>query len=669
MATYEELQQAINAASNAISQCTVDLQTVHETATTELRRWGSPENAGSGTPGANGKSAYELAVDNGFEGTEEEWLASLKGEDGVIGSDGASAYEIAVDNGFEGTEEEWLASLRASEYASEEGLPIGTIIAYSGVNNPTGWLDCDGSAVSRTVYADLFTVIGTTYGEGDGETTFNLPDYRDRFIQGSLEAGTAKAAGLPNITGTINGLKTILGTDGNSNAATATGAFSKSATNNGGMYSSNTGPANDNFSFNAHNSNAIYGNSNTVQPPALTARILIKALLGANTVVTTAELDYDNCTNITSCFSAVKAITIDSWGSGYGVTQDTPCPSSGMMLVAVKSVDASKVIAVLSYPANTSDVPMTVGVMSAINVGANNTNRFLFPVNKGDRVTALVVGATDASKVVLSAAVLTPYKVVTFAGRDGAQGIPGANGFSGGNIDWEHGQAVDLLNSLEQLDASSNNMHWKGTYTAPFDGICVVELKPHVNVTASNLGGAGYISSSVNSQVTGYAPLRPGNNYFTIPGVRAGDTVMAHLLWPKSAANGKPAMFTFVFKPYQAQYEDTYSSSEVKTNKVWIDGKAVYRKAFSFTMTADNNTHEYADLSSLNIDTLISIGGSAGSLTAPNAKLPVNYNVAVNGNSCSTYINGSNKLTQITNNVVHNNAPCVVVLEYTKTSE
>lgn len=60
-----------------------------------------------------GKSAYEIAVENGFEGTESEWLTSLKGEKGetgTSGSDGLSAYQIAVNKGFEGTESEWLAS-------------------------------------------------------------------------------------------------------------------------------------------------------------------------------------------------------------------------------------------------------------------------------------------------------------------------------------------------------------------------------------------------------------------------------------------------------------------------------------------------------------------------------------------------------------------------------
>lgn len=55
-------------------------------------------------------------------------------------------------------------------------LPIGIVIAFAGENIPTDWLECDGSAISRTVYATLFGVIGTSYGEGDGSTTFNLPN-------------------------------------------------------------------------------------------------------------------------------------------------------------------------------------------------------------------------------------------------------------------------------------------------------------------------------------------------------------------------------------------------------------------------------------------------------------------------------------------------------------
>lgn len=55
-------------------------------------------------------------------------------------------------------------------------FPIGT--------PPTGWLECDGSAISRTTYADLFGIISDDYGPGDGSSTFNLPDYRGQFLRG-----------------------------------------------------------------------------------------------------------------------------------------------------------------------------------------------------------------------------------------------------------------------------------------------------------------------------------------------------------------------------------------------------------------------------------------------------------------------------------------------------
>lgn len=56
------------------------------------------------------------------------------------------------------------------------GVPTGSIVPFAGSTAPEGYLLCDGSAISRTTYSALFSVIGTTYGEGDGNTTFNIPD-------------------------------------------------------------------------------------------------------------------------------------------------------------------------------------------------------------------------------------------------------------------------------------------------------------------------------------------------------------------------------------------------------------------------------------------------------------------------------------------------------------
>jgi microcystin-dependent protein len=63
-------------------------------------------------------------------------------------------------------------------------VPPGSITGYAGIVVPGGWLSCDGSAIDRTIYADLFAAIGTTYGNGDGETTFNIPNLLGRSIIG-----------------------------------------------------------------------------------------------------------------------------------------------------------------------------------------------------------------------------------------------------------------------------------------------------------------------------------------------------------------------------------------------------------------------------------------------------------------------------------------------------
>ena len=68
--------------------------------------------------------------------------------------------------------------------ARGSALPSGMINWFAGPTAPLGYLECDGSAVSRTTYASLFSAIGTTFGTGDGSTTFNLPDLRGEFIRG-----------------------------------------------------------------------------------------------------------------------------------------------------------------------------------------------------------------------------------------------------------------------------------------------------------------------------------------------------------------------------------------------------------------------------------------------------------------------------------------------------
>lgn len=147
--------------------------------------------------------------------------------------------------------------------------PTGTIIAFAGNTLPKGYLLCDGSKVSRTTYKKLFDVIGTTYGAGDGKTTFTLPNLIDRFLEGSSAAGSYKAAGLPNITGYSNWNQ-------NGKEYDFDGAFKSSThqagANVGAGYSTGVWKLN----FDASDSNNIYGSSLTVQPAALTTKFLIK---------------------------------------------------------------------------------------------------------------------------------------------------------------------------------------------------------------------------------------------------------------------------------------------------------------------------------------------------------------------------------------------------------
>jgi microcystin-dependent protein len=78
--------------------------------------------------------------------------------------------------------------------ATPAAIAVGFVAAWPLSTVPTGWLECDGSAVSRSTYAALFAVYGTSYGSGDGSTTFNLPNYKDYFLRGFDSAGTDAAS-------------------------------------------------------------------------------------------------------------------------------------------------------------------------------------------------------------------------------------------------------------------------------------------------------------------------------------------------------------------------------------------------------------------------------------------------------------------------------------------
>ena len=173
-----------------------------------------------------------------------------------------------IDCQYDGVNRKWILQNPAKGIV-HTGVPVGTVIHFAASVPPKGYLKADGSAVSRETYPDLFAVIGTRFGEGDGTSTFSLPDLINRFAQGSTLPGQKIEAGLPNIKGTI--------AQGYCNGY---GAMSEAFYGTGSAIGTG-GDAHSGYSafinLDASRSSGIYGNSNTVQPPALTLLPCIKA--------------------------------------------------------------------------------------------------------------------------------------------------------------------------------------------------------------------------------------------------------------------------------------------------------------------------------------------------------------------------------------------------------
>jgi microcystin-dependent protein len=89
-----------------------------------------------------------------------------------------------------------IANSDRKPFGYDPNMPsAGVMVMFSGSSAPTGWMICDGSAISRTTYVALFGVIGTTYGSGNGSTTFNIPDLQQRFPMGKAASGTGSTLG------------------------------------------------------------------------------------------------------------------------------------------------------------------------------------------------------------------------------------------------------------------------------------------------------------------------------------------------------------------------------------------------------------------------------------------------------------------------------------------
>ncbi len=167
----------------------------------------------------------------------------------------------------------WVLQNPASGVVCPSGVPVGAIGYFAMQTPPAGYLKADGSAVLRATYPDLFAAIGTTFGEGDGASTFNLPDLMNRFAQGHTSPGQKIEAGLPNITGNFSAVRhgNNAGPDSVDGAIRRTGVF------NAGMKTGNADDWGGIWIIDASYSSGIYGRSQSVQPPALTLLPCIRA--------------------------------------------------------------------------------------------------------------------------------------------------------------------------------------------------------------------------------------------------------------------------------------------------------------------------------------------------------------------------------------------------------
>ncbi len=159
--------------------------------------------------------------------------------------------------------------------ANQSYMPVGSVSIYSGSTSPSGWLLCDGSAISRSTYSRLFAIVGTTYGTGNGTTTFNLPNLQERLPLGkggSTNLGntggsntvTLSVDQLPSHTHT--GTTATNGSHTHSGSTSTDGLHSHSSNANGGS----TGLAFSNGTFTASGIDDSPGELNLSTTQALT---------------------------------------------------------------------------------------------------------------------------------------------------------------------------------------------------------------------------------------------------------------------------------------------------------------------------------------------------------------------------------------------------------------
>lgn len=187
-------------------------------------------------------------------------------------------------NVYNKTEDKLVPVAGATVYADN---PIGSIVPYGGSHTPSGWLICDGRSLSKNSYFDLFRVIGYNFGGSD--STFNIPDLRNRAAMGAGTTGAlgaSQSAQLPNITGKIDNKSGTFGITGFSSGPGSFSGALKGSEAKGAVYTgqqntsackvvtldaSNSGASTD------INGNNVYTNNGETRPANVRLNFIIKA--------------------------------------------------------------------------------------------------------------------------------------------------------------------------------------------------------------------------------------------------------------------------------------------------------------------------------------------------------------------------------------------------------
>ena len=268
---------------------------------TKISEWSSTAASNTDVGGVNiAEGCPPATINNAIREVMAQcnnWQSGASGDNqtnaGTLTSSGTLAVTGAFTlDGATGTSGQVMTSAGSGNTPTWEnkvdGVLAGFIQMYGAASAPTGWLLCNGAAVSRSTYATLFALIGTTYGAGDGSSTFNVPDMRDKFPVGSGSTYALNATGgsadstLPSHTHTATSVVTDPGHSHREGASVEFGTTSsvsgttRNSGSDGGGKNFQTFTATTGITVATTNSTAGTSATNTNLPPYRGINFIIK---------------------------------------------------------------------------------------------------------------------------------------------------------------------------------------------------------------------------------------------------------------------------------------------------------------------------------------------------------------------------------------------------------